>query len=387
MFSEQSSKIKRNYGVYKTLFFLTFLVNTINGYAQTDTSSFQVESKLKTTLNIGTYLDLFYTYDFNKPITDKRVPYMVNHNRHNEFNLNEGVIVVSLENNRFHAKFVMQAGTYANDNYFLEDDQDMNVINQAGVGLALTKNGRLWFDIGILDSHIGFESIFMMDDITLTRSLMVENIPYYLTGAKLTYTFNKKWELLVMINNGWQRIKRVQGNSLLSWSTALTYAPNKKLKVGWNTFTGTDDPDSTRRMRYFNELYALYTINSKWGVHGGFDYGYQQISKGSSQYYQWFIASLLAQYSIDSHWNIGVRGEYAIDKHGVIISNPTPNEFILWGMSGNLDYKPYKNVLARVEGRYWFSENDIFVKGDNYVSNDVFITFSLLIQFGKSFKF
>jgi hypothetical protein len=69
----------------------------------------------------------------------------------------------------------------------------------------------------------------------------------------------------------------------------------------------------------------------------------------------------------------------------VVIANPTPNEFVLWGISANLDYKPVKNVIARIEGRYWFSENQIFVKNDGYVSDDLFITFSLTIQFGKKF--
>ena len=310
---------------------------------------------------------------------------MVNHNRHNEFNLNIGAIGASVQSDRYHAKIILQAGTYAIDNYANENDV-MRMVNEASAGIALTNNKKLWLDAGILNSHIGFEALNMIDGITLTRSLMVENIPYYLTGAKLTYKFNEKWSLLAMITNGWQRIKRVEGNSLLSYTTQLIFSPSDKLVFGWNTFIGTDDPDTTRRMRYFNEIYATIIVNNKWKLNTGFDHGIQQKSKGSDQYDSWFLASIMAQYTFRPHWALGLRAEFANDINRIIIDNPTPNDFVLWGFSANIDYKPIKNVLARIEGRYWFSENQIFIKNESYVSNDLFITFSLLITFGKDFN-
>lgn len=310
---------------------------------------------------------------------------MVNHNRHNEFNLNIGAISTSIQGDRYHAKLILQAGTYAIDNYANENEV-MRIVNEANIGVALTKNKKLWLDAGILNSHIGFEALDMIDGVTLTRSLMVENIPYYLAGAKLTYTFNEKWSLLAMVTNGWQRIKRVEGNSLMSYSTNLSYSPSNKLQFGWNTFIGTDDPDSTRRMRYFNEIFATIIFNNKWTLKTGYDYGIQQESKGSNQYEPWFLASVMTQYAFHKHWALGLRGEFASDKYRIVIDNPTPNDFILWGLSGNLDYKPIKNVMARIEGRYWFSENQIFVKNDSFVSDDLFITFALVIQFGKDFN-
>lgn len=376
---------KLNKSINKSIYFLLLLASSFNGIAQEDTLLYPLTNESKTTLSIFAYLDVFYAYDFNKPVSNIRVPYMVNHNRHNEFNLNIGALGTSIQNDHYHAKLVLQAGTYAIDNYANENEV-MRIVNEASAGIALTRNKKLWLDAGILNSHIGFEALDMTDGIALTRSLMVENIPYYLAGAKLTYTFNEKWTFLVMITNGWQRIKRVEGNSLMSYSTKLSFSPSDKLQFGWTTFIGTDDPDTTRRMRYFNEFYALINFNNKWKLHTGFDYGVQQESKGSDQFNPWFLASILAQYAFHPHWALGLRGEYAYDVHRIIIDNPTPNDFVLWGLSGNIDYKPTKNVLARIEGRYWFSENQIFVKNDSYVINDLFITFSLLITFGKDFN-
>jgi hypothetical protein len=373
-----------NFSTYKSLFFILILINPQVLKAQADSISNPISDKSKTTLSIDANLDIFYAYDFNKPTDGIRVPYMVSHNRHNEFNLNLGTIGAAVENEQYHANLVLQAGTYAIDNY-VNENEVMRMVNEASAGIALTRNRKLWLDAGIFVSHIGFESPFQINDLTLTRSLMAENAPYFFTGAKLTYSFNSKWNILALITNSWQRIKRVEGSSAMSYGTMLQFTPSEKIQLNWSTFIGTVDPDSTLRLRYFNEIYALFFINDKWELQAGFDHGFQQKSKESSEYNPWFLASIITRYSFHEHWSASLRGEFVSDKYNVVIANPTPNEFVLWGISANLDYKPVKNVIARIEGRYWFSENQIFVKNDGYVSDDLFITFSLTIQFGKKF--
>ena len=70
---------------------------------------------------------------------------------------------------------------------------------------------------GIFTSHIGFESAVSKDCWTLTRSILADNSPYYESGARLTYTSNNnKWLISALALNGWQRIQRPAGNSLMS---------------------------------------------------------------------------------------------------------------------------------------------------------------------------
>lgn len=358
------------------IFFLTLVPNF--GFSQEQGMSDPM------VFSILANLDVFYSYDFNKPENSVRVPFMVNHNRHNEFNLNLGTVGFSLENNRFYANLSLQSGTYVNDNYANESDV-IKTIHDANVGMALTRNGKLWLDAGILGSHIGFENLIGMEALTVTRSLMVEMVPYYLSGARLTYQFNPKWEAMIMVTNGWQRIQRVEGNSMLSYATKLRFTPSKKVQLQWNTFIGTDDPDTNRRMRYFNDFFIIITPSTNWELKAGFDFGLQQNSKGSSKYNPWFTASLLARYHFSKLWFLGLRTEYVNDKYNVVIENPSPNEFKLFGWSANIDYQPTPYIMARVEARYWISENAIFVKDDTFVSDDFFITFSLTAHFGKEF--
>lgn len=334
------------------------------------------------TIQLGGYADIFYSYDFNEPEDNYRLPYMVNHNRHNEFNVNLATIEAFFHSEKYRANLVLQAGTYVNNNY-ADADAAFRILKEANAGLALTKNKKLWLDAGIMVSHIGFESLKQRANLSLTRSFLAETIPYYLSGAKLTYSFNSKWSLMLMITNGWQRIVRVQGNSLMSFSGQLHYNPKDKLEFSWSTFIGTDDPDTTRRMRYFNDFFILYALNEKWNLHAGIDFGFQQKSKGSTEYDGWFVSTLLANYIFQPTWAIGARVEYISDVNNIVIKNPSPYQYSCWGFSGNLDFKPNKLIMARVEGRYLISQDEVFVRGDSFKRDDLFITLSLSIDFNK----
>lgn len=362
------------------LFVLFSYLSLGSGYAQ-DSS----RAVTNTIVSVYSYIDLFYTYDFNEPEGNQRLPYIFNFNRHNEFNMNLGAIGISLRDERFRSNLALQAGTYPADNYANEEDI-FKLINDANIGLSFGKKRKFWIDMGIFGSHIGFESPFQVDDLTLTRSLMAESAPYFLAGLKLSYNFNEKWKLQFILTNGWQRIKRVSGNSLLSIGTSLSYKVSDEIELHWNTFVGTDDPDSTRRMRYFNEIHGVFYLGSKWTLKAGVDYGIQQASKGSTNYHDWLTSSIITRYSFHKNWSFSARGEYVIDLENVVIANPSPNEFSCWGLSGNIDYRPNKNLIARLEGRYLFSENDIFVYKDGYTSNNFFVTVSISMRVGKDFS-
>nr|MCU0388333.1 porin [Chitinophagaceae bacterium] len=281
------------------MIFLLFLNTAI---AQTDT----LENNTPV-VKLSAFLDVFYCYDFNKPQTNYRQPFLYNHNRHNEFNINLGFVKVSVLQKKYRANLALQTGTYANDNYAAEPGTLKN-INEANAGIKLAKG--LWLDAGVFSSHLGFEGAVSIDYPTLTRSLVSEGSPYFLTGAKLTLKPNDKWELLAVVSNGWQRIQRVAGNSLPCVGTQVKYMPNRNTLLNWSTLIGTDDPDSTRRMRYFNNLYAQFQLNDDMNLSVGFDAGMQQQSKGSSTYNTWYAPVVVFGYKFNGQVAAGFRAEY-----------------------------------------------------------------------------
>jgi hypothetical protein len=336
----------------------------------------------KPTLEISGFADVFYVYDFNQPQGTERQPFLFNHNRHNEFNLNLGLVKLGLEHSKYRANLALQTGTYANDNYAAEPGLLKNIF-EANIGISLSKKNKLWLDAGIFPSHIGFESALSIDNPTLTRSLLAENSPYFLTGAKLTYNPNEKWEIAGLMLNGWQRIQRLEGNSLPSIGTQVNYSPTENITLNWSTFIGTDDPDSTRRMRYFNNFYGQFQLSEKFSFTTGFDLGTQQRTRGSASYDFWLSPVIIGQFTFNKNWKTAIRAEYYQDETGIIIPTASINGFKTRGLSLNVDYSPTQNIVCRLEGRWLGSNENIFETKTTPTNNNFVIGISIAIKFSE----
>jgi hypothetical protein len=339
----------------------------------------------KPELSISGFADVFYVYDFNLPQNISRQPFLFNHNRHNEFNLNLGYIKLGLSHTKYRANLALHTGTYAIDNYVAEPGLLKNIF-EANIGIALNKQNNLWLDAGIIPSHIGFESAISIDSWTMTRSLLAENSPYFLTGAKLTFNPNEHWEMAALILNGWQRIQRLEGNSLPSFGTQINFSPTPSTTFNWSTFVGTDDPDTLRRMRYFNNFYGQFQLTKRVGLITGFDIGTQQKFKGSSSFDYWFTPVIIVQYAINKSWKTTLRAEYYQDEKGVIIPTGTNNGFSTAGFSYNIDYSPTQNIVCRLEGRWLNSKDNLFETKTSSTNNNFIIGTSLAIKFEETLK-
>lgn len=359
------------------LLIISFFIVSIKGFGQTTVIP---NWSAKPELRLSGFADVFYVYDFNRPQGTERQPFLFNHNRHNEFNLNLGLLHLKVNHEKYRANFALQTGTYANDNYAAEPGLLKNIF-EANVGISLNSENNLWLDAGVMPSHIGFESAISMDNMTLTRSLLAENSPYFLTGAKLSYNPSEKWEFAALVVNGWQRIQRLEGNALLSFGTQVNYSPTENFSFNWSTFIGTDDPDETRRMRYFNNLYGQLQVSDNFEFIAGFDLGAQQKTKGSSAYHFWLSPVIIGQLSLNENWKTAFRAEFYQDETGVIIPTNTTNGFQTTGFSLNLDYTPVQSIVCRIEGRLLNSKDPVFESASSFSQTNFFIATSMAIQF------
>ena len=217
------------------------------------------------------FVEAYYAYDFNKPWDNNRPYFFYSHNRHNELNVNLAYIKASYATDRTRANIAIATGTYMNANYAAEPGVLKNIY-EADAGVKISKKKNIWVDAGILPSHIGFESAHSPECWILTRSIIADNSPYFEAGAKISYTSdNNKWLISALALNGWQRIQRVQGNSLMSWGTQVQFKPSEKTTINYSTFLGTDNPDSLRQWRYFHNVYGIFQLSGQWGLILDFD--------------------------------------------------------------------------------------------------------------------
>ena len=332
-------------------------------------------------LTISGYAEAYYTFDFNKPADNNRPGFIYSHNRHNEFNLNFGFIKANYTADRVRANIALAAGTYMNANYAAEPGVLKNIF-EANAGIKISKKKNLWIDAGIMPSHIGFESAISKDCWNLTRGILADNSPYFEAGAKISYTTDDgKWMLSGMALNGWQRITRVSGNSLMSWGTQVQFKPSGKVLLNYSTFIGTDKPDSVRLSRFFHNIYGIFNVTDKFGVTAGFDIGTEEKFPGSDDKNTWYTPVLILKYAFNNKWAIAGRVEHYNDKNGVIIATGSPNGFQTTGYSINIDNSPVKNVLVRLEIRNLSSKDDIFSKPSGVTNNNTFVTGSVAVSF------
>lgn len=348
----------RHFGLFCLLF---ILFNT--SVAQQDSSN--------TNINFSGYVDAFYAYDFNQPL-EVRQPFLFHYNRHNGANLNLALIRLDIENVKYHGRLALHAGTYPQDNYAAEPIM-YRAINEAYVGFAANKKGNLWIDAGIFGSHLGFESAIGVENPVLSRSLSAESSPYFLSGAKMTHEPSEKWAYSLILSNGWQRIQRVPGNSMPSGGTQLTYQPSDKVLINWSTFITTEDPDTARRMMYFNDFYVVLNWHQKWQTILGIDYGLIQQSKGSQAMNNWYNASFITQYQINNNWSSALRVEYFKDDQNVIINTGSGNGFEALGLSLNIDRKIHQKVTWRTEFRTFISPEPNFEIRSNTISGNTVV--------------
>ena len=325
-------------------------------------------------------VDFFYGYDFNLPEGQTRLPFLCNHNRHNKLALNLGLIKIAMTKGQFRGNVALHAGAYSVDNY-ADEPGILKHVFEANAGVLLSKKGSVWLDAGVLPSHIGFESAIAPDNWTLTRSILAENTPYFLTGGKISFQPAEKWFFSALVFNGWQRITNVEGSTKPSFGTQVVFRPKDDVLINWSTFLGSDDPDATRRRRYFSNLYSQFQVSDAFGLTLGMDMGVQQRLRGSSVYDPWFSPIVIGQVKWNQRLKSALRIEYYQDRTGIRVKNDHPNGFATTAVSFNMDYSIWKGLLWRIEASNYRSRDQVFLYPETPTSTNFFLISSLAYRF------
>ncbi|MBK6342449.1 MAG: porin [Flavobacteriales bacterium] len=322
------------------------------------------------------YVDAYHAYDFGHSQDDNRPPFLYQYNRHNETDLNLGLLHLTFEKPRVRSAFGLMAGTYPQANLISEPELLRN-INEARVGIKLSRNRAIWIDAGVFTSHIGMESAIGIDNWTLTRSIVAENSPYYLSGARLIWTISKKIEIAVLHVNGWQRIRRIQNNTPC-FGTQLLWTPNNRVKLNWSTFAGSDTPDSLGFYRVFNNLWFSWEKGA-WGIQLSLDAGLQQ-AEGDS-WNEWAGAVCIMKRRFGERFAPSGRIEYYTDPSQVMVPTGTPHGLTAFGYSLGLDLLVAPDAWVRLEGRTFHGVDALFESIHGTTQDNTAITACMAVRF------
>src|SRR6056297_1471127 len=360
-----------NYTKIAAVIFMGLL--TFNVSSQTQSSGQLSENRTtRPDWEISGFIDAYYAADLLDNTDDKAVqPFLFNHNRNREFQINLAMLKVAATSDYYRAVVHLQTGTYAFDNYAAEPIL-YQTLYEAYAGIALNKRQTSWLDFGIFESHIGYESAISIRNYTLTRSLMAENSPYYLTGARLTYKPNKQWLFRIILCNGWQRIQRPDEQRWPALGTQVNYKWSNFYTLNWSTYIGSEFPLGDSRHRIFNSFYLQGDLPSQWGWILAVDFGYQEVLSNDN-WEHWYAASALISYPLAENWKMAMRAERFRDLSAFVIGP----DFSAWAGSVNIDYSPVSQVAFRSELKFLFSDLD-FRSGQSHL----ILTTSIAVTIG-----
>lgn len=359
-------------------FFVLFV--SLAGLIYSEYSNAQESPKWTDSIDMELYLEVYYGFDFAQPDNHLRPDFTYSFHRHNEVNLNLGLVQFGYENNQVRSSLGIMTGTYANRNMELEPSLIRNIY-QANIGVKLHKSHNIWLDAGILESHIGFEGAKGGDYDFMTRSILADNSPYYSAGAQVNYTTKSKhWYFAGLFLNGWQQIYRTDGNQTPAFGHQIQFTPNPYFTINSSSFIGNVYPDNARRMRYFHNLYLKHEGESSTFTLG-VDLGAQEQSL-TDDLATWYAFIGQFKYYLSKKWDLGLRVEYYQDSERVIIGQGADPVFETLGISLGVNHSPQENVTLRMEAKTFQSEREVFTNGVNSVTDNYYVGGSMIFHLG-----
>lgn len=303
----------------------------------------QDSSNTKAKITFDGFVDTYFALDLSGDL--KASDLFFNHTRRQEFNVNLALARVHYTADKVRANFGLMTGTYAGTNLSHEPAFLQNLW-EANVGVKLGKD--LWVDAGVFPSHLGFESAISSDNLTLTRSLVAESSPYYLSGANLSWQATDKWSFLFNVSNGWQVI--YDPNPQLGFGTQIQFKPNDKLTFNSSTYFNRARTFAGINTPVFHDFYMLIDGNKDHFV-ASLDVGVFQ-SKLTNYVGTWSGGALIYSHDFGAKFSVAARAEYFSDRgdwnRSLILSYQSD---VLAG-SLNFDVHITENAVWRIETKF-----------------------------------
>lgn len=305
------------------------------------------------------FVDSYYGFH-SAPNTIEKAPFFVSSDNVGQAMINLAFLEFGFESDRVRAKITPAFGSYMNDNYASEQGT-LRHFMEGNVGVKLLKNKNLWLDGGIMNSPYSNETPISKDHICYTRALGGEYLPYYLTGAKLSYGINDKLTATLAYYNGWQEIQDV--NDAPAFGAHVEYKASKKNAFYWDAYAG-DERSSlfpNYRNRYLIDFYWLHNMDGKFSLSLCGYVGLQETDAETNVHDYWAQFNTAIRYQFYKNFSVSYRAEIFEDQKELILIDfaPTQNKFLFSNTFG-INWKVNQNALLRIEGRHFIAEKMIF---------------------------
>lgn len=320
----------------KNYLFLILMLGLAKCFAQT---VFTFPKKPNTSFTFSGYGDMYFGYQSGGE--NQKVNFLYNHKVNNSIRTNLILFKSELLSKRFRSIIAIMTGDYSKYN-LASEPKWARPINEAYIGIKLIKKKNLWMDFGVYSSYIGYESPITTDSPMLTRSLVADNTPYYLSGARILFiSANKKHEIGLHLLNGWQRIEWDPNQKFPSFGMQYKHILNENLSLFYGNYFGAVHTNNVDVNRFYQHINA-YLSKGKWAWLATLDLGIQEKQ-------EWGGAQFNSRYYFSKKWNTAMRVEAFLDPSNRCIRIGKPEKSILGGLAWSTEYNPSKSIFLRLE--------------------------------------
>ena len=317
-------------------------------------------------------VNAYYSYSILEPPANVRA-YSTQPARNGTIAIDLAMLAAQWQTDRVDLRFAVQAGTWVDANYVL-DDEGWKYVREANVQVNL--DSVFFVTAGILPSNIGHESSVNAENMLLSRSLNADATPYYMTGAGAIYVPSSSWRFAVYAVNGWQLI--VDNNSQLSFASVAEWMPSNATTVSLRSYIGNDDSVGAARLRIHNNAWIDHRFGSTLRAVLMGDVSLLK-NRTTDEFDVAWYGGLKGAWQFTDLFRLGGRVEIMSDPKNALFRLGPPVEIV--GFSAGLDVIPADNLLVRLEVRSLNAAQAIFPSDDGLQSRDLFGTLAFSATF------
>lgn len=189
-----------------------------------------------------------------------KIPYLVSSSNLNSFQINLNVMEFTLENLKWKYAVSPAFGTYIQQNYAAEKWYKRWIYEM----YVQRKFNQSSIAAGVFSSPYTQETPKSADQLSYSRSLAPEYVPYYISGLKYQRTLSSHLNLSLFAMNGWQKMNYAQFSP--SFGSLLEFKKGS-WKVNWSTYIGREKPILAKELqtRMLSEWNIQYS-KQKWTI-------------------------------------------------------------------------------------------------------------------------
>ncbi|MBN2328577.1 MAG: porin [Candidatus Omnitrophica bacterium] len=323
-------------------------------------------------IELGGYLDVSYTYDFNNPddgsdaIGGRAFATDDDEIQLNAFQLYIDRLPEDVGEAGF--RFDILAGEDASAIGDLWGTDDDISIYQAFISYIAPMGNGLTIDLGRFATWHGYEAIESPANDQFSRSLLFTYLqPYTHTGIRLTYPINDQWEVSGGMTQGWDVVD--DNNDAWTFHGAVRWMPMENVYIQNSVAYGPEQDDNDSDYTLLYDLVATWQIDESWTVGANFDYESTEDLYNDDDVDVYGLGGYV-RYDVNEDMYIAFRGEWIDVDEGFAYDNVVvPEDSEIWEITATLGYTITDGLMTRLEYRHDDADGDVFDDEDGKLTD------------------